>query len=95
MRDCGPDVRETMHDWQPTACAGDAAFAYVAAYSAHATVGFFQGAELADPAGIMEGAGKRMRHVKLRSGREVDEAALRNLIAEAYRDMQERLHATA
>ncbi|HEY1930370.1 MAG TPA: DUF1801 domain-containing protein, partial [Caulobacteraceae bacterium] len=64
MRACGVDVRELMHDRHPIACAGDAAFGYVDAFSAHANVGFFFGAELDDPARLLEGAGKRMRHVK-------------------------------
>ena len=49
MRECGADVRELMHDGCPTACAQDAAFAYVAVFRAHANVGFFYGAELEDP----------------------------------------------
>ena len=91
MRDCGPDVRELLHDGCPTACAGNAAFAYVGAYTAHASVGFFHGAALADPAGLLEGSGKRMRHVKLRPGRELDEHALADLIAAAYADIGHRL----
>ncbi|WP_304190112.1 DUF1801 domain-containing protein [Phenylobacterium aquaticum] len=90
MRNCGADVRELLADGHPTACVGDAAFAYVDAFSAHANIGFFQGAALDDPAGLLEGAGKRMRHVKLRWGQPVDEAALAALIAAAYRDMQAR-----
>ena len=91
MRACGPDVRETMNDGHPTACAGEAAFAYVDAFSAHANVGFFFGAALEDPARLLEGAGKRMRHVKLRWGRAVNEAALGELITAAYRDIRFRL----
>ena len=91
LRACGPDVRETLHDGWPTACVGEAAFAYVAAFSAHANVGFFQGAALEDPAGLLEGGGKRMRHVKLRWGKPVDEAALGALIDAAYRDMRTRV----
>ena len=91
MRDCGEDVRELLHDGHPTACAGEAAFAYVDAFSAHANVGFFFGAELPDPAGLLEGAGKRMRHVKVRWGQPVDTAALNALIAAAYRDIRLRL----
>lgn len=91
MRDCGPDVRELMHDHMPTACVEDAAFAYVNIFTAHANVGFFQGASLADPAGLLQGTGKRMRHVKLRFGEAVDEDALRALIAAAYQDMRQRL----
>ena len=84
IRASGPDVRELLHDGRPTACVGDAAFAYVDAFMAHAAVGFFQGADLPDPAGLLEGSGKRMRHVKLRWGQPVDEAALAQLIASAH-----------
>jgi len=91
MRDCGEDVRETLHDGCPTACVGDVAFAYVAAFTAHANVGFFHGAMLPDPAGLLEGGGRRMRHVKLRPGRPVDEAALGALITAAHADMRQRL----
>ena len=91
LRACGPDVVELIHDWAPTACVGDAAFAYVNAFKAHAAIGFFQGADLPDSAGLREGAGKRMRHVKLRWGEPVDEAALQVLIAAAYVDVNARL----
>ena len=93
LRTSGPDVRELLADGWPTACVEDAAFAYVAAFKAHVSVGFYQGAALPDPAGLLEGSGKRMRHVKLRWGGAVDEAALTALIAAAYRDMRERLDA--
>lgn len=91
MRDCGADVREVLHDHMPTACVGDAAFAYVNAFKAHAAVGFFRGANLPDPAKLLEGGGKAMRHVKLVPGKPVNDAALRALIAAAYADMRKRL----
>jgi hypothetical protein len=91
MRKCGTNVRELLHDGHPTACVGDAAFGYVNAFSAHVNVGFFHGAELDDPAGLLEGSGKRMRHVKLRLGRPVNAAALNDLITAAYRDILLRL----
>lgn len=93
MRDCGADVRELLHDGCPVACVGDAPFGYVNAFKAHASVGFFHGAMLADPAGLLEGAGKRMRHVKLRPGKELDDEALGDLIVAAYRDIRRRLGA--
>jgi hypothetical protein len=91
IRDCGPDVRELMHDGAPTACVQDAAFAYVNAYTAHVNVGFFHGASLPDGAGLLQGTGKFMRHVKLRPGEHVDAAALQALIVAAYEDIQLRL----
>ena len=91
LRGCGDDVREVIHDDQPTACVGDAAFAYVDAFTAHVNVGFFRGAALPDPDRLLEGTGRFMRHVKLRPGSEVEAAALMKLIATAYRDMQRRV----
>jgi hypothetical protein len=91
MRVCGADVRELLHDGQPTACVADAAFAYVNAFKAHVNVGFFCGTELADPEGLLQGTGKFMRHVKLRPGEEVDAIALKQLIRSAYREMKRRL----
>ena len=93
MRDCGDDVRELLHDGHPTACIGDAAFAYVNAFTAHVNVGFFRGAEIADPDGLLEGTGKFMRHVKLGPERDVGTTALTRLIETAYTDMKRRLKA--
>lgn len=92
MRGLGPDVRELLHDGCPVACVADAPFGYVNAFKAHASVGFHHGATLADPAGLLEGRGKHMRHVKLRPGKELSDEALHDLIAAAYRDIQERLN---
>lgn len=91
VRSRGNDVRELLHDGCPVACVEDAPFAYVNAFKAHASVGFFHGATLTDPAGLLEGAGKRMRHVKLRPGKELDVDALSDLIDAAYRDIRQRL----
>ena len=93
MRECGGDVRELMHDGAPTACVGDAAFGYVDTFTAHVNVGFFHGATLPDPGGLLEGTGRRMRHVKLRPGADRDPVALDALIDAAYRDIKKRLEA--
>lgn len=86
LRRCGPDVRELMHDGLATACVGDVPFAYVGIFTAHVSVGFFHGAGLRDSEGILKGAGKHMRHVKLSPGIECDESALAALVTAAYID---------
>ena len=91
MRKCGDEVRELMHDGCPTACLGDAAFGYVNVFTSHVNVGFFQGASLPDPAGLLQGSGKFMRHVKLRPGTPINSAALRRLINTAYVDIKARV----
>lgn len=91
LRKCGSDVRELLHDGCPVACVGDVAFAYVNVFAGHVNVGFYRGAFLDDPDELMEGAGKRMRHVKLRPEVKSNAAALNHLIEEAYIDMKRRL----
>jgi hypothetical protein len=95
MRDCGPDVRELFHDGCPVALVDDAPFAYVGIFRTHVNVGFFQGASLRDPKGLLEGTGRFMRHVKLTPKSPVNAAALDALIATAYRDIKARLKARA
>ena len=91
MRQCGDEVRELMHDGCPVACLGDAPFGYVNVFRAHVNVGFFHGAALLDPAHLLPGTGRNMRHVKLRPGAAVHGAALRALIDRAYWDIKARL----
>ena len=91
MRGCGDEVRELVHDGCPVACFGDSGFGYVNVFHSHVNVGFFHGAALRDPARMLEGTGKRMRHVKLRPGAKLDAAALSALIEAAYADIRARV----
>ncbi len=91
LRKCGDEVRELLHDGCPVACLGDAPFGYVNVFRSHVNVGFFHGAALPDPAHILQGAGKFMRHVKLKPGTPTNAAALTNLIAAAYADIKARV----
>jgi hypothetical protein len=93
LRRGGDDVRELMHDGCPVACVEDTPFAYVNTFKSHINVGFFHGVALEDPARLLEGSGKRMRHVKLIPGGESDDAALEDLIDAAYADVKARLRA--
>ena len=91
MRKCGDEVRELLHDGCPTACLGDAPFGYVNVFTSHVNVGFFHGNALPDPAHLLQGDGKFMRHVKLRPGVATDAEALSELIAVAYEDIKARV----
>jgi hypothetical protein len=91
MRKCGDEVRELLHDGCPVACLGDAPFAYVNVFTSHVNVGFFHGAALRDPAHMLQGTGKLMRHVKLRPGETTNETALNRLIEDAYEDIKARV----
>ena len=91
MRKCGDEVREVLHDGCPVACLGDAPFAYVNVFTSHVNVGFFHGAALPDPARLLQGTGKCMRHVKLKPENPTNAAALRGLIHAAYSDIKARV----
>ena len=91
MRNCGDEVRELLHDGCPVACLGDAPFGYVNAFTSHVNVGFFHGASLPDPARLLQGDGRFMRHVKLRPARAINAAALSELIVAAYEDIKTRV----
>jgi hypothetical protein len=90
LRRCGPDVLELLHDGAATVCVGDVPFAYVGAFKNHVNVGFFNGAALDDPFELLEGTGKRMRHVKLTLDAAVDAHSLDELIRAAYLDCRAR-----
>jgi len=91
MRNCGDEVRELIHDGAPTACLGDAPFGYVNVFTAHVNVGFFHGASLRDPSRLLQGTGKRMRHIKLDPRHTADQAAITELIAAAWTDIKSRI----
>lgn len=91
MRQCGDEVCELLHDGCPTACLGDAPFGYVNVFTSHVNVGFFHGAALPDPARLLQGSGKFMRHVKLRPGTTINATALNKLIDAAYSDIKARV----
>ena len=82
-------MRELLHGGCPVACLGDVPFGYVNVFTSH--VNFFHGAALPDPARLLEGAGKFMRHVKLRPGTFINTAALSELIEAAYSDIKSRV----
>lgn len=55
-------------------------FCYIGAHRDHVNLGFYYGAELSDPKGLLEGTGKSLRHVKVREISQVDLPSLRQLV---------------
>jgi len=91
MRQCGDEVREVFHDGCANACLGDVPFGYVNIFTSHVNVGFFHGAALPDPARLLQGNGKFMRHVKLKPGTAAHTESLQRLIEAAYSDIKARV----
>jgi hypothetical protein len=78
-------TKESVNPWKiPTfESNGPMCFFMVGKY--HVTFGFMRGTSLPDPAGLLEGTGKNLRHVKLRSAADVTKPALKKLIEAAAR----------
>ncbi len=93
IQNCGNDVQDIFHDGYPIGCVDNAPFAYVNIFQAHVNVGFFYGVELPDKTGLLEGNGKRMRHIKLKPDLKYDEKEIVSLIDFAYTDIKQRLKA--
>lgn len=91
IKACGPDVQEVFHDGCPVACINSAPFVYVNVFKVHVNLGFFYGADLPDELNLLEGAGKRMRHIKLKPGNTLNENTIRTLIHSAYKDIKDKL----
>ena len=58
-------------------------FCYLAPFKKHLNLGFFYGADLPDPQNLLEGAGKELRHIKIRSAEQLRQPAVRELVERA------------
>lgn len=58
-------------------------FCYLAPHKEYVNLGFMYGADLPDPEGLLEGGGKLLRHIKVRSLDDVQQPGLRTLIEAA------------
>lgn len=76
-------VEETIK-WGHPSYGLDGDVCYLAAYTEHVNLGFYGGSAVADPASLLEGTGKRLRHVKFRPGEPFPEVEIRALLTEAF-----------
>lgn len=58
-------------------------FCYIMPHSNYVNLGFMYGADLDDPEGLLEGKGKALRHIKIRTLEDVNKPAIRKLIEAA------------
>jgi hypothetical protein len=88
-----PDVQERVYEAYKTIGYGsgtkmDAMFCYIAPLKDRINLGFYRGVVLPDADGLLEGTGKLLRHVKVRSMAEVEKPALRQLISDAVAELE-------
>ena len=66
-------------------------YAYIGVQSAHVNLGFYHGTSLSDPAGLLEGTGKELRHLKLSNVSEVESTAVVALVREAISERKRHI----
>jgi hypothetical protein len=78
-------VTESVNPWKIPTFEVEGPMSFFMAGKKHVTFGFLRGALLKDPAGLLEGTGKSLRHVKLRCVEDLKRPELKKLIGEAVR----------
>ena len=85
-----PEATELVHDVKYAialnyTCSGRLkdAFAHIVVYKAHCNLGFYRGAELSDPKKLLEGDGKRIRHLRIASHADMNRPHVRKFLREA------------
>jgi hypothetical protein len=58
---------------------------FISVFARHVDLVFKRGADLDDPDGILEGAGKGMRHIKVKASADVARPAIRSLLGQSRR----------
>lgn len=66
-------------------------YVYILPYKSWVNLGFYKGAMLDDPHGLLEGTGKSLRHIKIRSIEDVDREGIRELIQLAYKERKKAI----
>jgi len=86
VRSAAPQAKEVAYrGWRVVAYVGDSTFCYIAPLPKGANLGFHQGVRLSDPQNLLEGTGKNLRHVKIRSVKDLRAGALKALVRQAHR----------
>lgn len=83
VREAAPGLKEAINPWGNPVWVGKGEVFWLIAYENHVDFGFHRGTELQDPEGLLEGTGKRFRHVKIRDPKDVRPADLKPLIQQA------------
>lgn len=77
-----PAAREA-YKWAQPVYELSGPFCYMKAFKSHINFGFWRGAELTDPLGLLGGSGNKMRHVRLTQVDDIQEEAFRDFVHQA------------
>jgi hypothetical protein len=80
-----PEATESVNAWGIPTFSLVGSFAFFLIAKAHLSLGFALGTSLKDPYHLLEGSGKNLRHVKLRTPEDLIKPGLAELIIDAAR----------
>jgi hypothetical protein len=78
-------TKESVNPWKIPTFGSNGPMCFLMVGKNHVTLGFLRGTALLDPAGLLEGTGKNLRHVKLRTMEDLRNPALKRLLLAAAR----------
>jgi hypothetical protein len=82
VREAAPAATESIK-WAQPVYGDNGPFCYIRAFKKHVNFGFWRGVELPDEAGILQGSGDKMRHVKLTAMEDIQREPFQALVREA------------
>lgn len=83
MKKTAAGTKESVNPWKIPTFESNGPMCYMSIGKNHLTFGFLRGTALPDPAGLLEGTGKSLRHVKVRTVEALKSPALKKLILAA------------
>lgn len=76
VKKAAPKGEEGIKWSQPVFWDGNGPFCFIKAHKDHVNIGFWRGAQMKDPKGLLEGTGEKMRHIKITDKKDIDESAI-------------------
>jgi hypothetical protein len=82
VREAAPEATEAIKWGQPV-WSSNGPSVHVKAFARSVNLGFWRGAELDDPDGLLSGDGTRMKHLRLTSSDDLDDDRIRDFVRQA------------
>ena len=82
VRKAAPDAKESVK-WAQPVYEHQGPFAYIRAFKSTVNIGFWRGTELTDPKGLLEGDGDRMKHLKIKTVKDIPSSLITDFVKQA------------
>jgi hypothetical protein len=70
---------------QPVFWDDNGPYCFIKAHKEHVNIGFWRGADMKDPKGLLEGTGAKMRHIKIKSTNDIDKKAITDFVKQGLK----------